>query len=136
MFVDASALVAMIFGEPDAAGLAMALASANEGERHTSPIAIFETVAAICRGRKCSIATARELVADFLEETSIQIAPVTQQHGELALTALDRFGEGRHPAALNMGDCFAYAATRALKTSILFKGDDFSRTDLVSAMVL
>ncbi|CAN5295645.1 hypothetical protein BH09PSE1_BH09PSE1_29370 [soil metagenome] len=51
----------------------------------------------------------------------------------LALEAFDRFGKGRHPAALNMGDCFAYACAKSLAVPLLYKGDDFAQTDVEAA---
>ena len=63
----------------------------------------------------------------------VEIIPITAEIGRGALTAFERYGRGRHPASLNMGDCFAYACTRALDVPILFKGDDFPLTDLTVA---
>jgi ribonuclease VapC len=69
----------------------------------------------------------------FLHEAGIEIEPVTFDQAELAREAYRRFGRGNHPAALNYGDCFAYALAKAVGEPLLFKGDDFSRTDLVPA---
>jgi ribonuclease VapC len=132
MYVDASALVAMIVAEPEAARLLAAL-DAAEAERITAPIALFEAVAGIARIRACSVTDAQALVRDFLHEAEIEVVPITGQHGDLAVIAMERFGKGRHPAALNMGDCFGYAVAKAANVPILFIGDDFSRTDLTSA---
>jgi ribonuclease VapC len=70
---------------------------------------------------------------DFLRAAKIRIVAITEQHGDLALGAMQRFGKGRAPAAPNMGDCFGYAVAKAANVPILFVGEDFSRTDLVAA---
>jgi ribonuclease VapC len=62
----------------------------------------------------------------------VDIVLIREREALLALEAFDRFGKGRHPAGLNMGDCFAYACAHALGVPLLFKGDDFARTDLGS----
>ncbi len=132
MYVDASALVAMIVAEPDAARLLAAL-DAAQTERITAPVALFEATAGIARIRACSVMDAQALVRDFLREAEIRVISITDQHGNLAVIAMERFGKGRHPASLNMGDCFGYAVAKAANVPILFIGDDFSRTDLTAA---
>jgi len=66
----------------------------------------------------------------LLDEFDARIVAVDDSMTSLALDALDRYGRGRHPAALNFGDCFAYACARAHKTPLIYKGDDFARTDI------
>jgi ribonuclease VapC len=128
MFLDASAIVAMLTDEIDGDALADRLAASTH--RYTSGIAIFETVAAVARKNSYSIDEARVIVARFLELARIELVPVDEAACEAALTAFERFGKGRHPASLTMGDCFAYGCARALSVPLLFKGDDFSRTDI------
>jgi ribonuclease VapC len=132
MFVDASAMVAMLTDEVDGDALADCLATASV--RHTSAVAIFEAVAAIARKRSYSLDEARVIVRRFLSVSEISLAPIGEAECESALTALERFGKGRHPASLNLGDCFAYGCAKALDTQLLFKGDDFSRTDIRAAL--
>jgi ribonuclease VapC len=132
MFVDASAMVAMLTEEVDGDALANCLATASV--RHTSAIAIFETVAAVARKRSYSIDEARAIVARFLDVSEISLAPIGRAESEGALMAFERFGKGRHPASLSLGDCFAYGCAKALDTELLFKGDDFSRTDIRAAL--
>jgi ribonuclease VapC len=132
MFVDASAIVAMLTDEAEGDALAECLATASE--RYTSAIAIFETVAAVARKRCYSIDEARNIVARFLEVSEIVLMPIGKAESEGALIALERFGKGRHPANLNMGDCFSYGCAKSLGTALLFKGDDFLRTDIQSAI--
>ena len=69
----------------------------------------------------------------FLEGAQIVLAPVTVRQAELARDAWRRFGRGNHSAALNLGDCFAYALATDAGESLLFKGNDFSQTDITPA---
>jgi ribonuclease VapC len=128
MFVDASALCAILLSEPDAPVLAKRLESASL--RITSPIAVFETVMALARVASFDIATARAHVARFLAAAEIETIAIGAAEREAALDAMDRFGKGRHPARLNMGDCFAYACARTHGSPLPFKGNDFSQTDI------
>ncbi len=131
MFVDASAMVAILTSEEDGDALSDRLGSA--ARRYTSAIAIFETVAALARERTFSIDEARTIVARFLDLAEIGLQPIAASESEAALLAFERFGKGRHAAALNMGDCFAYGCARSLGTALLFKGNDFPRTDIEAA---
>ena len=69
----------------------------------------------------------------FLKEAVIELAPVTAEHLEAARRACRRFGKGNHPAALSFGDCFAYALAEVTGEPLLFKGEDFTRTDIEAA---
>lgn len=130
--VDASALVAILLDEDEAAGFIEAL-DGSSGHL-TSPTSVFETIAAMVRVKTCSVSDARVLTADLLTEAGISIEPVSLEISEAAITAFDRFGKGRNPAALNMGDCYSYALAKTKRMPLLFKGDDFSRTDLKRAV--
>jgi ribonuclease VapC len=128
MFVDASAIVAILTGEPEADTLADVLDAARLPI--TSAVAVFEAGLGICRKRHASLAEALNDVREFLETASIKTVSITSREADAALDAFARYGKGRgHPAQLNMGDCFAYAATKNYRASILFKGDDFTKTD-------
>jgi ribonuclease VapC len=131
IYVDASALAAIILGEAEAARFISVLADARASEPITSPIAVFEAIAGVARSKACSVADARALVDDLLDEAGVLVVELTPRHGELAVTAWERFGKGRHPAALNMGDCLGYAVAKAARAPILFKGGDFAKTDLI-----
>jgi ribonuclease VapC len=132
MFVDASAIVAILTREPEADALANLLEEARAPI--TSPIAVFEAVLALCRKRHASVEEAEEDIREFLELAGVTIIPITMAEAETALTAFSRYGKGRsHPAQLNLGDCFAYAAAKNHGRSLLFKGEDFSKTDIHSA---
>jgi ribonuclease VapC len=80
------------------------------------------------------IVDAEAAVNDLLKLSTIRVFPVPTEATPLALDAFARFGKGRgHPAQLNMGDCFAYACARHFEEPLLFKGADFSRTDIEPA---
>jgi ribonuclease VapC len=131
MFVDASAIVAILTREPEADRLTGRLEEADAPI--TSPIAIFEAAAGICRKRHSSVEEARQDVSDFLSAARIELVSIGAEEAEAALDAFSRYGKGRgHPAQLNLGDCFAYAMAKTRRASLLFKGDDFEKTDIAS----
>ena len=72
-------------------------------------------------------------VDDFIEDVGIKVVPFDRDQAEVAREAFRRFGKGRHRARLNFGDCFVYALSKTLDAPILFKGNDFSLTDLKRA---
>ena len=132
IFVDASAIVAFILAEPEAISLAAAL---DRGEpAYTSPIAIYEASLAVARVNEMPLDVAQRDVRQVLTRMAITVSAINDEQASIALAAFERFGKGRHPAALNMGDCFAYASTASRDARILFKGNDFARTDLPSAL--
>jgi ribonuclease VapC len=131
MFVDASAIIAIIADEADAGDLSGRLA---RGERvAVSPIALYEATTGLARKRACSIEDAASLVEEFAEATGARIIDITAAIARDAARAFGRFGRGRHRADLNMGDCFSYACARAEGLRLLFKGDDFVHTDIEAA---
>lgn len=128
IFVDASALIAIIVGEPDADALSDRLEA--DCDRLCSAVSVWETVAGLVRSHAFTVEAARAEVRLYLEAGAIRFVPLGEREFDLAIEAYARFGKGRHPASLNMGDCQAYACARAHDATLLFKGDDFSRTDL------
>ena len=133
MFVDASAIVAILTREPEADTLADVLGEARSPI--TSPIAIFEAVLGISRKRRARVETAAQDVRDFLSVAAIQTVSITSHEAEAALAAFSRYGKGRrYPAQLNLGDCFAYSMAKNHRTELLFKGEDFARTDIRPAV--
>lgn len=128
IFVDASALIAMIGGEAEADDLADRLST--DPLRSCSALSIWETVAGLCRSYTFSVESADATVRDFLTFSGIQIMAINDTECRLATAAYAQFGKGRHPAALNMGDCFAYACAKSSGAALLFKGDDFTKTDI------
>ena len=128
IFVDASALVSMLAGEADGDWLALTMLRA--GEPITSAVAIWQATTALHKNHRLPLEEARLLVAQYVEQRHILVVPIGATESQLALDAFDRFGKGRHPARLNMGDCFAYACAKANGAKLLYKGDDFALTDL------
>jgi ribonuclease VapC len=132
IFVDASALIAIIIGEPNADPLADALEAATT--RLCSPLSVWETVAGLCRSYRYVPGDAWALVARYRRTGDIRLVPMGERESELAHQAYGTFGKGRHPAALNMGDCFAYACARTNDAALLFTGRDFQKTDILAAV--
>jgi ribonuclease VapC len=132
IFVDASALIAIAAQEPDALGLAAILE--RDRVRLCSAVALWETAAGLCRSHMFSVESARVRVELLRELFGLQMVGIAGREYELALEAYAQFGKGRHPAALNMGDCLAYACAKANRAALLFKGDDFSKTDIKIAL--
>jgi ribonuclease VapC len=129
MFIDASAFLAIILEEPD--GQRFSRAMENAEHLFTSPISIFEIVAAIMRERALSRRDAQRAVERALRIANVEVVPVDNEIGGLALEAFERYGKGRgHKAQLNMGDCFSYACAKSLGVALLYKGNDFAATDL------
>ena len=131
MFVDASALVAVINNEPERAQFALKLERAEQ--ILISPVVIYEVLLAIVRVRRGSLAAERRSLKTFFDGIGAKSVSLDKNIGELALDAHETFGKGRHKAALNMGDCFAYACAKAHKVPLLFKGGDFALTDITVA---
>jgi ribonuclease VapC len=132
MFVDASAIVATLNREPQADAFADAIESS--GSAVTSAIAIFEATLALCRTRHAAVEEAAADIEEFLSLARIQCVPIAAEEARAALDAFARYGKGRgHPAQLNLGDCFAYAVARNRGVPLLFKGDDFIKTDIEPA---
>jgi ribonuclease VapC len=130
-FVDASAIVAMLTEEADGDELAGRLAKYPGSV--TSAIALYEAAIAIARRRSWAIDEAVGLVDGFIALARIDIVPIGAAEARAAIEAFDRFGKGRGPARLNMGDCFAYACAKVHGLPLLFKGDDFAKTDIAAA---
>ncbi|WP_158818989.1 type II toxin-antitoxin system VapC family toxin [Methylocapsa sp. S129] len=128
MFVDASAIIAIIADEPDRLSLSARLAQARE--IYVSPFVVYEATTGLARQRACSIEDAEKLVALFVDEARASMIDITVGIAREAARTFGRFGRGKHKASLNMGDCFAYACARERDLSLLFKGNDFVYTDI------
>ncbi|KZE16293.1 MULTISPECIES: type II toxin-antitoxin system VapC family toxin [Sphingomonas] len=128
LFVDASALVAMIAGEPE--GGSMMDRVMHDADPIWSAMTEWETVLALCRSYRYPIERARQEVRDTAAAAALRRVDIGTEESKAALDAYDRYGKGRHEAKLNMGDCFAYACARTNNAELLYKGDDFARTDL------
>jgi len=129
IFVDASAMIALMTGEDGADELADRLES--EQPCLCSAMSVWETIAGLCRTYMFSVPSARAAVQSFIELNELQFVGIGERELDLATQAYAEFGKGRHPAALNMGDCFAYACAKANRAALLFKGEDFTRTDIL-----
>jgi ribonuclease VapC len=130
MILDASAVIAILRDEPEAARFAQAIQDA--GRRRISAVNYVEA-AAVIDGSRDPVASRR--FDDLLREAGVTVEPVTQVQAKIARDAYRDFGKGSgHPARLNFGDCFAYALARAMGEPLLFKGGDFPHTDIASAL--
>jgi len=128
MFVDASAIVAIV--APEDEGQALSARLDRAAAIRTSAIAVYEAVLGLARKLDVSVADAEKAVDVFIADAGAEIVPITDEIGRGAIRAFERYGRGRHPARLNMGDCFAYACAQALEVPLLFKGDDFAQPDI------
>jgi len=131
MFIDASALCAVLLGETDGDTYDAKVDAA--AAPMTSPMAVFETVLAVARETDGDVVGARRDVDAYLAASKVALVSIGAPELARALDAFDRYGKGRHPARLNMGDCFAHACARTHGIALLFKGEDFSQTDVMIA---
>jgi len=128
MFVDASAIVAILGNEPDKLLLRAKLREARE--ILVSAISIYEASLGLTRPTQGMLAENTALVNAFVHESNAKVVVIDRSTADLALEAFARYGKGRHRAALNMGDCFAYACAKMNRVPLLCKGDDFVHTDI------
>jgi len=130
MIVDSSALLAILRDEPESHTCASAIESA--ASRHISAANFLES-AIVIDGSRDPVASRR--FDDLLREADIHIEPVTEEQANIARQAYRDYGKGSgHPAQLNFGDCFAYALAKSLRQPLLFKGADFTHTDVAPAV--
>jgi ribonuclease VapC len=124
--VDTSALMAIVADEREADRCQAVL--------ETEPLLV---ISAATLAEAMIVATRRDLrqeMAKLMASLGFEIVPVTEASARSAAAAYDRWGKGIHPAALNFGDCFAYALAKERACELLFIGNDFSRTDVKSAL--
>ena len=131
MFIDASALCAILLAEDDAFALSRRLA--RHAQRSTSAMALWETALALSRARNQEPMAAFQAAASFVAAQNITVVPIPPEAAAFAVEAYARFGKGRHKAGLNFGDCFAYACAQHFDVPLLYKGDDFAHTDIAAA---
>lgn len=129
MVVDSSAILAVLFNEPERNAFADALSAA--AVRLMSSVNVLE--AAVAVSSRKGPHGARELDL-LLHRAEIEVTPFTPDHLRLARDIYERYGKGRHPAGLNLGDCCAYALARYTGEPLLFKGNDFPHTDVIPAL--
>ena len=129
MIIDSSAVIAILFDEPEAQALLSQIAVAEVCRLSSASLVEIGIVL-----RRDAAAQRRAAFNEMLRLFSIKIEPVTEEQAYLALDAYDRFGKGTgHPAGLNYGDCFSYALAKQSGEPLLFKGNDFTHTDLEAA---
>ncbi len=128
MFIDTSAVVAILTGEPEAGKLADAIAAAQA--RYTSPVVRLEATMVMATRLNVAPSQAQTLFEAFREEAAVVEIPLDAKIGALAVACFEAYGKGRHPAHLNLADCLSYACAKALGASLLYKGEDFAKTDV------
>jgi ribonuclease VapC len=125
MVVDTSALVAILNDEPERQAFIDLIATAATRLISAATLLEASIVVELRRGEHAG----RELDL-FLHRAKFEIVPLDADQVEIARAAFRRYGKGRHPAGLNFGDCFSYALARSLGDTLLFKGQDFARSDI------
>jgi ribonuclease VapC len=128
MVIDTSAIVVILFNEPERYEFDRLIAVADV--RLISAVTRVEA-AFVIEGRAGDVGRFR--LDRFFELTGVEVVGVTPEQAELAVEAFRRYGEGRNPVGLNIGDCFPYALSKSTGEPLLFKGYDFSQTDIVAA---
>ncbi|MGA2881311.1 MAG: type II toxin-antitoxin system VapC family toxin [Bryobacteraceae bacterium] len=129
MILDTSALVAVLFGEPEADSYIRLI---HNADRCLISAGSFLELSIVLE-RQTGPDVARQCDM-FFRRAGIIVEPFTVEQAHIARQAFHDFGKGRHPAGLNFGDCFAYALTKITGEPLLFKGDDFRKTDVAGAM--
>lgn len=129
MVIDTSAILAVLLDEPERRAFNEAI---EEAASRVMSVATFVEASIVLEAR-----FGAEGVRDldlFIERAGIELAPVDVEQARVARRAFSQFGKGRHVAGLNYGDCFAYALASVLGEPLLYKGEDFARTEIVSAL--
>ncbi|WP_419809990.1 type II toxin-antitoxin system VapC family toxin [Sphingomonas sp.] len=126
MIVDTSVLVSLLREEPESTRFVPAMSRSRDGLK-MSVVNYVETGIVIDDNDSKLLSERLDSVIDYW---NIELVAVSAHHARLAREAYRRFGKGHHPAKLNFGDCFSYALASATGEALLFKGDDFSKTDI------
>jgi ribonuclease VapC len=132
MFVDTSAIVAILLREPESRELTARAKSA--GPCLTSPAVRLETCMVLASRRDVSPTRAQDYFDDLASQIGFSEIPIDERVGRLAVECSEQYGKGRHPAQLNFGDCLSYACAKAHGAALLFKGEDFAKTDVSPAL--
>ena len=125
MVIDSSALIAILAGEREHDAFIDMIASAD-ARLIGAPSMLEASMVLLARAGEVGL----EDLRDFCTRAAVETVPFTAEHLELAVNAFRQFGKGRHAASLNFGDCCSYALAKATGEPLLFKGEDFSRTDI------
>jgi ribonuclease VapC len=129
VIVDSSALMALVLREPEAERFSAAMLA--DPTLHMSAANWVETAMIVDSNRDPVL---RERFEELIAALGVQVVPVSVEIAQAARRAHQRYGRGHHPARLNYGDCFAYATAAVLGEPLLYKGGDFSQTDIESAL--
>jgi ribonuclease VapC len=128
MFIDTSAIVAILLGERDSRAL---MASAESAAPCLTSSAVrLETCMVLASRRDVSPMRAQDYFDDLASQMEMSEIPIDESVGRMAVECFERYGKGRHTAGLNFGDCLSYACAKAHGAALLFKGDDFAQTDV------
>lgn len=127
--VDSSAIIAILLKEPERALFVSVLD--DSADACCSAVSFVETFM-VAMSRVLDFTFDRYIA--LMDGLGIRRIPVDEQQGVMSAQAFLRFGKGRHPAKLNLGDCFSYALAKSLNAPLLYKGEDFGRTDIVAAV--
>ena len=131
IFVDTSALIAILAEEPDAATFAAKIEA--EAECISGAHVILETSMRLATISGLTPTMADGLVTNAFREAGIAVVPVDEDVAHVAVAAFERYGKGRGKARLNFGDCLSYACAKLHGARLLFKGADFAHTDIAKA---
>jgi ribonuclease VapC len=126
--VDSSVIIAIVRQEADAAIWTDVL---DRSSRTLMSVVSYVETSMVIAGRRKD--ADRDRIDGSLTALHVSVVPVTLKQGIIAFTAFVRFGKGRHSAGLNIADCFTYALAKSRNLPLLFKGDDFSKTDITPA---
>ncbi len=127
-FIDTSVIVAVLAKEPDWREFSRTVAETTR--RLTSPVVRLETSIVLAARLLISPRQAEGQFERFLDEADVSEVGLNAAIGAAAVACFEKFGKGRHPARLNFADCLAYACAKVHGATLLFKGDDFSKTDV------
>jgi ribonuclease VapC len=127
--VDTSAVIAILLREPGSDAISDRLLSDTDGVRFMSPVSVVESIMVLSR----TYSQPKAAIDAYLNGAGIVISPIDAAQMQWASHAFLFFGKGRHPARLNLGDCFSYAVAKALNAPLLFVGGDFGKTDIRAA---
>jgi len=130
MVIDTSSLVCILLGEPEADRYARRLSEMDSA--NVMSAATWLEAMLVISARRGEVG--RQSLDELLALAVIEIQPVDAELARIAYQAWLQYGKGRHPAGLNFGDCFSYALAKKRQESMLFKGEDFSKTDVASAL--
>lgn len=129
MFIDTSVIIALLANEPDAASFADRIASAKT--RLTSGLVLLEASMRLGTLLDIDPIIVEARIQTLLDEAEITVLAINAGIARKAVAAFSRFGKGRgHPAQLSLADCMSYACAEAYRVPLLFKGNDFARTDI------